>query len=179
VEHISQDAVSKAFSDPESEYMEAYSYSVGLTWRSPYGLDNSVDNTATVRGLDGLRFEPRWKKEILSLLYRPNRPCDLSGLVYYCCRGCFPGLWRPASTMTSTSSITVTIKHTQSYNSAILLCLHWKATFVSSLPSAGNLVLMKSTLQCARTQGVSLQETSVLIHAVRFSQCSIPVQGYS
>jgi hypothetical protein len=40
-------------------------------------------------------------------------------------------------------------------------------------------VLMKSNLQCARIQGVSLQEISVLIHTVQLLQCSIPIQGYS
>jgi hypothetical protein len=77
------------------------------------------------------------------------------------------------------SSITSTIKHTRNYTSAILLCLHWKTTFTSSLPSAGNLVLMTSNPQCARIQGVSLQEISVLIHTVQLWQCSIPIQGYS
>jgi hypothetical protein len=155
VEHISQDVVSKTFSDPESEYTEASSYSVGLTRRCLYGLKNSVDNTATVYGLDGPRFEPRYRKGILSFPYRSKRACDLSGLLYSWHRGCFPGLWRPGSTMTSASSVTGTIKHTQSYTSTILLRLHWKETLISSLPSAGNLLLMKSNMQCARIQGLS------------------------
>jgi len=38
---------------------------------------------------------------------------------------------------------------------------------------------MKWHLQCARIQGVSLQETSIIIHTVQLLQCSIPIQGYS
>ena len=101
--------------------MEAYSYFVGLTWRCPYGLKNSVDDTATVCGLVGPRFEHQWRKEILSFLYRPNQPCDLTGLLYNWYRGYFPWLCWPGWTMTSASSITGTIKLLSTHRAIPLL----------------------------------------------------------